>query len=405
MSGMKTVSAAVWGSFSAGVFTSGVGQNPDGSFSNYTHDGFTVSYPGDVLQPGDIAQVHDDITGTTSSYQYVGQLDIGAALFVDNSSDHAPNDYVAVGTVHTFGMQAYPSSVLMGNYVVSSVAWTACYVVGTRIAVPGGDAAIEELMVGDRVLTADGLIRRIRWIAHRRYSAKFVRANPHLLPIRIKAHAISDHIPARDLLVSPAHAMAIDGFLVPAEALVNGVSILTESGFGDLHYLHLELDSHDLLLAEGAPSESYIDYGAADHFDNGASRPEALRKMKASCMARLNNGAVVDAIRVRLRDRAGVGQTFGPMRGRIDQTEGGRIRGWAQNLAVPEASVCLDVIIDKSHIVRALANRYRGDLKAAGLGSGRHAFDVALPAVADATRLEVRRSSDHMLLDAVELGR
>jgi hypothetical protein len=89
-------------------------------------------------------------------------------------------------------------------------------------------------------------------------------------PILIKAGAIAPGMPARDLRVSPDHAMEIDGHLIPAKHLVNGSSIIQEIWCKRVRYFHLELEAHGLLLSEGTWSESYLDDGNRHAFNNAA---------------------------------------------------------------------------------------------------------------------------------------
>ena len=110
----------------------------------------------------------------------------------------------------------------------------------------------------------------MRWIGLNTVSVRF--GDPlRVLPIRIKAGALDDEMPARDLLVSPEHAMLVDGILVQAGALVNGLSIIRETDVPETFtYYHVECAEHVLLLAEGVPAESFVDNVTRRAFDNWA---------------------------------------------------------------------------------------------------------------------------------------
>ncbi|HEY8289464.1 MAG TPA: Hint domain-containing protein, partial [Acetobacteraceae bacterium] len=144
-----------------------------------------------------------------------------------------------------------------------------CYARGTHIATPHGDVAVEDLKIGQTVLTADGTAMPIVWIGRRQVDCRR-HANPLVAePIRIARGAFADGLPRRDLLVSPQHGLLVDGVLVPARLLVNGGSIRRERGAGRVAYYHVELARHAILLAEGLPAESYLDTGNRMLFDNG----------------------------------------------------------------------------------------------------------------------------------------
>ena len=143
-----------------------------------------------------------------------------------------------------------------------------CYFAGTMITCPDGERAVETLSIGDRVLTSDGRAMPVRWIGRNTISTKF--ADPlRVLPIRITAGALADHLPVRDLLVSPEHAVLVDDILIQAGALVNGLSIVRESNVAETFvYYHIELAEHALVLAEGTPAESFVDNIHRMAFDN-----------------------------------------------------------------------------------------------------------------------------------------
>ncbi|MBB5371982.1 Hint domain-containing protein [Acidocella aromatica] len=146
-----------------------------------------------------------------------------------------------------------------------------CFYPGTRIATPEGEMAVEALQAGDLVVTANGT-KPVRWVGQSHVHTRF--ADPlRSLPIRIKAGALGDSLPVRDLLLSPDHAVFIDGILVQASALVNGTSIVREYDAPEqFTYYHVELETHELLLAEGALAESFVDNVDRMHFHNWDER-------------------------------------------------------------------------------------------------------------------------------------
>jgi autotransporter passenger strand-loop-strand repeat protein len=147
---------------------------------------------------------------------------------------------------------------------------TACFAAGTRIATARGEVTVEALRVGDVVLTLSGAPRPIIWLGHRRVDCRR-HPRPHdVWPVRVRAHAFAQGQPARDLWLSPDHALQVDGALIPARHLVNGASI-AQMPVDTVTYWHVELPGHDILLAEGMPCESYLDTGNRSAFANGGS--------------------------------------------------------------------------------------------------------------------------------------
>jgi Hint domain len=142
-----------------------------------------------------------------------------------------------------------------------------CFMAGTSVATPDGSVAVENLSIGQWVSTADGRSAPVRWIGRQTVSRFFT--DELRLPVCIRAHAIGEDMPMRDLLVSPGHALLVDGVLTQAGALVNDVSIVRARNVPAIfNYYHVELDDHSLILAENVPAETFVDHVERTHFDN-----------------------------------------------------------------------------------------------------------------------------------------
>lgn len=174
-----------------------------------------------------------------------------------------------------------------------------CFAAGTHIATPGGVVAVEHLAVGDLVRTQGGAIRPVIWIGRRRIDCA-KHPDPALVrPIRLRAHALGENRPARDLLLSPDHAVFVDGLLIPARLLVNHGSITIATDMREVEYVHIELPTHDILLAEGLPAESYLDTGHRTTLTPGmATAPRVPSGAAESRVARSCAPVATDAARV-----------------------------------------------------------------------------------------------------------
>jgi hypothetical protein len=128
---------------------------------------------------------------------------------------------------------------------------------------------------GDLVTSVDGRALPVSWIGRQTVSTVFADTL-RVLPIRIKAGALGDNVPCRDLLVSPDHALLVGSALIQAGALVNGSSIVREQNVPTVFtYYHVEVDDHSLILAENTPAETFVDNIERLAFDNWAEH-EAL---------------------------------------------------------------------------------------------------------------------------------
>lgn len=186
--------------------------------------------------------------------------------------------------------------------------------------------------------------------------------------------------------------------------------------FGEVErvdYFHIELDTHDVIFAEGAAAETFIDDDSRGIFHNigefHALYPDEVQRPARYCAPRCEDGYEVEVVRRRIALRAGLPCVADPaqaaqLRGFVDFADQRLVTGWAQNSGHPEAPVCLDILANGRLIGRALANRYRDDLEQAGLGSGRHCFMFEQPAGLNIRpeTVEVRRSLDGALLPVAE---
>ncbi len=146
----------------------------------------------------------------------------------------------------------------------------ACFARGVRILTNRDEVAVEDLRVGDWVVTAAGASRPVRWIGHRRINISRHPDPAAMRPVRVGRDAFGEGKPHRDLWLSPGHNIAHEGVLMPISALVNGVSVAVID-VDWIEYWHVELDAHDVLLAEGLPAETYLDCGNRSGFANGGA--------------------------------------------------------------------------------------------------------------------------------------
>jgi hypothetical protein len=179
---------------------------------------------------------------------------------------------------------------------------TVCFGVGTLIDTPDGEVQVEKLVAGDMVLTAHNGPRRVKWIGRGRVLATRGKRGA-ATPVIVRKGALADNVPNQDLHVTKAHALYIDNVLIPVEFLVNHKTILWDDRAQEVEIYHVELDSHDVLLANGAPAESYRDDGNRWLFENTNAGWDA--GPQEPCAPVLTGGPVVDAVWERLMDRAG----------------------------------------------------------------------------------------------------
>ncbi|MFE1601951.1 Hint domain-containing protein [Methylobacterium sp. ID0610] len=248
------VGSTVW--FSYAAQTDGpVTLTTLGSSYDTTLQVFRVTDPSQPVSYGNLTEldVSDDIGQ--------GPLPPGGTSQVNFTATAGQTYYVQAGGSLAGGAATTGDLVLNASPPV-------CFGRGTRIRTARGDLAIEQLAVGDLALTAAGALRPVRWIGRRTVDCAGYPAADTVLPVRIRAGAMAPGLPDADLVVSPDHCLFFDDVLIPAKHLVNDATIVRED-VGSVDYWHVELDDHDVLIANGMPAESYRDCGLHRFFVGG----------------------------------------------------------------------------------------------------------------------------------------
>ncbi len=246
---------------------------------------------GVITVSGGSLELTDAITGAGAL-----TIEAGGTLRIDGAV--SPGTTIAFASSGTGTLELADVSAMQGTITGKQsgdqVLNVACFAVGTRIAVPGGETPVETLRPGMRVCSAFGGSVAVIWIGRRHLRCRRHRHPLAVMPVRISAGAFATGIPARDLLLSPDHAVFVEdarrgeggrrgkderrgGVLIPIRDLVNGTTIVQE-WVDRITYFHIELPRHDVVIAEGLKAESYLDTGNRSAFDDTAaalSQPSA----------------------------------------------------------------------------------------------------------------------------------
>ena len=208
---------------------------------------------------------------------------------VDLNGDDTPDMEILL-----YGAKALTSS----DFIFSPL----CFLAGTRIATPKGERLVETLAPGDLVCTASGATRHIVWVGHGSHLATPNRRTA-ATPVLVAKGALGHNLPHRDLRITKAHALFLDGMLVPVEFLVNHRSIRWDDHTRKVELYHVELETHDVLLANGAAAETYRDDGNRWLFQNANSGWDL--PPQEPCAPVVTDGLALDVLWRRLLDLAG----------------------------------------------------------------------------------------------------
>ncbi len=175
-----------------------------------------------------------------------------------------------------------------------------CFARGTGVLTPHGYRPVEELRPGDPVINAAGERRAVRWIGWRTLDLASGAAHA-ARPVIILPGAFGPGKPFKTLRLSPLHCIYAQGVLIPVTHLVNGATILRDMSAPAMTYYHVELDRHDVLLAEGLECESYFCDGNRGQLYHELGRRSPARRAFAP---NVTSGARLTAVRRRLHELA-----------------------------------------------------------------------------------------------------
>ncbi len=243
-----------------------------------TIHGFTVEPVVEVVGPG--GPVTFDVSNTIilsgisidaiTGKQYNGDATAGT-LTLQEASGSIALQFNGSYDLGDFMLAAGPQVLSSSPPSIEITEVAPCFVAGTRIRTMRGEIPVERLRIGDELPNRTGATSALRWIGHRHLHCATHPRPSEVLPIRVHAGAFAAATPSRDVLLSPDHAVWVDGVLIPVRYLVNGASIVREHRAA-VTYWHLELPSYGIILAEGLPCESYLDTGNRARFDTDQHR-------------------------------------------------------------------------------------------------------------------------------------
>ncbi len=259
----------------------------DAQFGDYTHTGGYDTSDQDVVSStvsgisnGDLVDLRykytftgsDGSSGTVYFLATNGQSNYGPLLASDTQLD--PNVTYSFQQFNTDGAVDYEDLFI-------------CFASGTRIVTPDGATRVEELQAGDIVRTVDDGPQPLRWIGHRQLDCSALSSAPNLIPIRIRAGALGPGIPSHDLIVSPQHRVLVRSaiahrmcgtseVLLPAKKLLALPGVSRADELDEITYVHFLFDRHQLVISEGAVTESLFTGPEALRAVSPAARKEIL---------------------------------------------------------------------------------------------------------------------------------
>ncbi|MCK0152014.1 Hint domain-containing protein [Marivita sp. S6314] len=230
----------------------------------------TFSIDGGPAQTFDGTSVYDAtvtyVDGTTATLSAVVFQDTdGNTYLAPEFSANADQATLESGPIQSVSLNSVLGSTYSGmTGSRETFDFVTCFVSGTRLATSHGQVAVEHLSIGQKVLTRDNGLQPVRWIGQSTCAA-FGRCQP----VRIRAGSLATGIPERDLLVSQQHRMMINSpiaermtgraeVLIPAKKLLGCDGMALDGRKCAVTYYHILLDRHEIVFAEGAPTETLL---------------------------------------------------------------------------------------------------------------------------------------------------
>lgn len=194
-------------------------------------------------------------------------LNLPVGTVINDSSFGVINVEDGVGYSISSGTFTLPSGITVTYSAFENGSGVPCFTRDTMIRTLGGSRPIQRLRVGELIMTLDHDPQPIRWIGRRRFDRAALNSNPRLWPVRILAGALGEGLPRRDLLVSRQHRMLVRSriaqrmfgtseVLIPAIKLSALPGVFVDDTVSCVEYFHLLFDSHLIITAEDAPTES-----------------------------------------------------------------------------------------------------------------------------------------------------
>jgi hypothetical protein len=312
---------------------------------------FVSGGAGQTLRLATVGNLQAAISGFVAGYTVAVENLVGASSTFSSTGTEAfltfTNGATDLGTLSFLG--SYTQKDLSFDGTTGMVSTTVpCFAAGTRIETRDGVKAVEDLRPGDQVRTVSGGPRAIQWIGHRRVDCRR-HPHPHTVgPIRTQVHAFGHGRPGRTLFLSPDHAVFVEDVLIPIKYLTNGTTV-RQMKVAAVTYYHIELPQHDIVLAEGLPTESFLDTGNRDAFANGGGvtqiHPDFRQPPDTNCLmweafhyAPLTVvGEQVERVRTALRMQSKILRRVHERPERSAEQEAGQTR-YSPEIGRPEAS-------------------------------------------------------------------